>query len=206
MDSIVTVTGPASGPTAFDLATLADVKADLGITGSAEDATLARYISESSLLLARACNRIFAQETLSEQFRLDEAKPVLILVRRPATIASISEDDAAPLGNADWEMDGNAGLLYRLEDDRRIAWSASKVVVAYSAGFALPGGAPRDLQKAARTLAKAQWLAKGRDPLVRSESVPGVYEVAYWVGSLPGDVAWPAEIETVIAAYRDIPV
>jgi hypothetical protein len=206
MDSLVTVTGPASGPTAFDLTTLADVKVDLGIAGPAEDATLARYISESSLQLAHACNRVFAQETLSEQFRLDEAKPVLVLARRPAAITSISEDDAAPLTNADWEMDGNGGLLYRLEDDRRIAWTASKVVVAYSAGFDLPGGAPSDLQKAARTLVRAQWLAKGRDPLVRSESVPGVYEVAYWVGSLPGGAAWPAEIESVIAAYRDIPV
>jgi hypothetical protein len=206
MDSIVTVTGPASGPTAFDLATLSDFKADLGITGSGEDAVLARYISESSVQLARACSRVFAQETLSEQFRLDEAKPVLVLARRPAAITSISEDDAAPLTNADWEMDGNVGLLYRLEDDRRIAWTASKVVVAYGAGFDLPGGAPSDLQKAARTLVKAQWLAKGRDPLVRSESVPGVYEVAYWVGSLPGGAAWPAEIESAIAAYRDIPV
>ncbi len=206
MDSLLTVTTPASGATAFDLTTLGDVKADLGITGVSEDAVLTRYVTESSAQLARACDRVFAQETVSEQFRLDEPKRVLILKRRPAAVVSINEDDDLALGISDWEMDGNAGLLYRLRDDQRLVWTALKIVVVYQAGYALPSAGPKDLQKAARTLAKAQWLAKGRDPLVRSESVPGVYEVAYWVGALPGGAAWPAEIESAIATYRNIPV
>src|SRR5262245_27002581 len=95
MESILTVVTPA---TSFDLTTVADVKADLGITGGASDALLTRYISESSVQIARACNRVFGEEELSELFR---GRPFprhgtapLILSRRPVSeIDSVTEDD-----------------------------------------------------------------------------------------------------------------
>ena len=203
MDSLLTVTVAASGATAFDLTTLSDVKADLSITGASDDVILARYITESSLQFARACNRDFARETVSEQYRPEESKALLIVTRRPVvSITSIAEDGTA-LTVSDWETDLPAGLIYRLRSDYRCWWMAAKIVVVYVAGHTLPAEAPADLQKAARALVKAQWLSKGRDPLVRNEAVPGVYEVAYWVGGLPGGSSWPAEIEAAIAAYRN---
>ena len=79
MDSLLTVTIPPSGVTAFDLTTLCDVKADLNIMGASDDVLLARYITESSLQFARACNRVFARETVSEQGKL--TKPVRFTTR-----------------------------------------------------------------------------------------------------------------------------
>lgn len=203
MDSLLTIVTPASGASAFDLTTIGDVKADLEITAATQDALIARYVSESSLELALACNRVFAKETLSEQYRPDKAKRALILTRRPlAAVTSVSEDGDL-VAAADYETDFAAGLIYRLESDARASFAAAKIVVVYQAGYDLPGSAPKDLQKAARAMVKAQFLSKGRDPLVRSESVPGVYEVAYWVGGLPGGEAWPADIKAAIDRYSN---
>lgn len=200
MESILSVTTAA---TVFDLTTIADVKADLGITGTDSDALLTKYVTESSLELAKACNRVFAAETVSEQYRPTESKPKLTFKRRPVTsIISVTEDGTL-VAAADYEANVDAGLLFRLCSDRRTSFMAFKIVVVYVAGYALPGAAPKDLQKAARALVKAQFLAKGRDPLVRSETVPGVYEVAYWVGGLPGGAEWPGDIERALDAYSN---
>ena len=41
-----------------------------------------------------------------------------------------------------WELDAATGELWRLDgDDRRVAWPAAKIVVAYAAGYLLPGAA-----------------------------------------------------------------
>lgn len=200
MDSILTVTAPAS---TFDLTTITDVKADLGITNTDSDALLTRYVSESSIEFANACNRVFAKETVSELFRPDEPKRTLVLTRRPVvSITSVTEDGDVT-DASDYETDLTAGLIYRLEDDCRCAWGAAKIVVVYQAGYVVPASAPKDLQKAIRAIVKAQFLSKGRDPLVRSESVPGVYEVAYWVGGLPGGEAWPADIKAALDRYSN---
>lgn len=205
MKSILTVTTPAGS---FDLTTKADVKTDLGITVSTYDAQLDRYISESSLQLALACDRVFGLETVSEQIRLEVGKTAetLRLARRPlTTITSVSENGTLLVAGADYEADKEPGLLSRLASDKQSNWVAgAKIVALYESGYSLPGSAPKDLQKAARALVKAQWLSKGRDPLVRSESVPGVYEVAYWVGGLPGGATWPSEIEAALGAYRNV--
>lgn len=204
MQSILTVTTPAGSS---DLTTIADVKADLGITSITDDALLTRYVAESSLEFAAVCNRVFGLETVAELMRPTSALDVLVMRRRPiVAITSIVEDDDAALTVDDYELDKAAGMIWRLESDCRRRWYANKLVVTYQAGYALPGSAPRDLQKAVRAIVKAQYLSKGRDPLVRSEAVPGVYEVAYWVGGLPGGAAWPADIAAAIARYTHQPV
>lgn len=203
MDSLLTVTVAASGATAFDLTTIADVKADLGIADVASDALLTRYVTECSLELAKACNTVFATETVSELYRPSEAKEKLILTRRPvASIASVTQDGVVT-ASTDYEVNKDAGLLFPLLSDFRCWWAACKITVVYVAGYALPASAPKDLQKAARALVKAQFLGKGRDPLVKSEAVPGVYEAAYWVGSLPGGSEWPDDIERALVTYRN---
>lgn len=201
MDSLLTVTTPA---TVFDLSVLADVKDDLAIAVSTYDATLLRYLSEASLAIAKACGRVFAQEAVSEQFRFEaRPQPMLILTRWPVSaVASIVEDSTTLIG-ADWEVDAVTGRLYRLRADYKSWWTASKITVAYTAGYNLAAnGAPKDLQAAARSLIKSRWFAKARDPLVKSEEVPGVLRQDYWVGGLPGEGGFPPDVEDIVSLYR----
>lgn len=52
-----------------DLTTLANVKLELGITTTAEDATIAMWIDQASGVVSDYCNRSFGQETVLETIR-----------------------------------------------------------------------------------------------------------------------------------------
>jgi hypothetical protein len=62
----VTVTVP---PSTTKLIALADLKAILGITDSANDALLGNIIQRGSDVIARFCNRVFVQRTIQETLR-----------------------------------------------------------------------------------------------------------------------------------------
>ena len=57
----------------YDLTTLANIKDDLAIPAAdtSSDATLARFITEQSALVAQYCNRVFPIETIRDTFFLD---------------------------------------------------------------------------------------------------------------------------------------
>ena len=67
---VTTVLVPA---TSYDLTTLATIKDDLAIPAAdtSSDATLARFITEQSALVAQYCNRVFPVETVRDTFFLD---------------------------------------------------------------------------------------------------------------------------------------
>jgi hypothetical protein len=100
MNSILTVTDAA---TSYDLTTLANVKAELGITSGDGDTILRRYISGASQAAMQYCNRVFAVETVSEQFLPGRRERMirgivspLQLSRWPLTaVSSVTEDGAA---------------------------------------------------------------------------------------------------------------
>lgn len=211
--SLLTVTAAA---TATDLTTLEAFKAELAIAHGDGDEWIKRAIPRASAAIATWCNRVFAQETLSEQFRLDAPSPGgdrvagntdhLLLGRWPvSSIAAVTEDGVA-LAAADYELDGPSGVLYRVSDDSRVAWASAKIVVAYTAGYTLPGTAnytlPRDIEHAALLLLKSWWFARTRDPLVKQESISGVADVAYWVAA-PGQAAdLPPDVAALLDKYR----
>lgn len=56
-------------PSTSSLTTLADVKDELGISGSDQDARLKRYIASESVMIARYCNRVFGLATWQDEFR-----------------------------------------------------------------------------------------------------------------------------------------
>ena len=97
----------------------------------------------------------------------------------------------------DWELDAATGELWRLDGaDRRVAWPAAKIVVAYAAGYWLPGDPqrdlPEDLERACLETIKARWFARLRDPLAKSEQVQGIASADYWVPSAgDGDPGLP---------------
>ncbi|CAB4142648.1 gp6 domain containing protein [uncultured Caudovirales phage] len=203
MITTLAVTSPAS---TRDLTVLDTVKAELGIVGTSDDAYLADLIRQASDLIARFCRRPegFGRETVTQTWRLDRDPPCLILARDIApAVASVTEDGTA-LASTDWLLDGS--LLYRLQTDRQVAWTASKVVVSYAAGFALLTDVPYDLERCCIDLVRAGWRGRGRDPALKSMRVPDVLDVSYWggpdatVGGVPKDIAdrlapysrWPA--------------
>lgn len=184
---MLTVIGEADS---YALISLASAKTALGIAGDTEDAAIEDFIGRASDVIARHCNRVFALETVTEQFRLDRHRVDLLLSRYPVTsIASIVEDGVT-LAATDYEVDPSNGVLARLHDDNPCWWPLGKTVVTYVAGYEL-ADMPPALQQACLQLVKAYYIGADRDPLVRSESVTPMSSASYFVSDaehLPPDV------------------
>lgn len=196
---MLTVTAPASVRT---LVTLAAVKAELGITTGDDDAILSDYIAMASAAAESYCRRVFALETVSETLRPERTVKAVVLARRPVTaVASVTVAGVALTG-AEWELDGPAGLLYRLYADERTSWSAEKVAVAYTAGYAT---IPADVARAVTMLVVGYHASQGRDPTLRTETVDGVggfgYVLAGAVGGMPGSL--PGQVAQLLDRYLD---
>lgn len=162
-----------------DLTTIAKVKTELGITGTAEDARLTALVVEASAVIAAWCGRTgFGRETLRQTERLTGACEAIRLDRDLApAVTSVTVDGEALLA-AEYELDGS--LLYRLSDTYRIAWVYGVVVVDYQAGWTLPSGAPADIDRAAQDMVVGLYRAAGRDPSVRQEMVEGIGSTSYF--------------------------
>lgn len=177
---MLTVTTPADD---YDLTLLATVKAELGITDRAEDANLARWIRQASDTIAKHCNRVFAEETVSETFRLKCREDGLLLTRFPVTaITSVVENDIT-LEAGDYELarDGG-GVLNRLRFDREWTWPIGKIVVTYTAGYALVSDLPDGIERAAIVLVNQYRYSAERDPQLRGETTEGAGSSSYFDG------------------------
>lgn len=209
MDSLLTVTGPASNR---KLTTAAALRTELGLSsGSLDDTRANDVIARASKAAERYCSRIFAQETVSEVFRLaarDRGPEKLILARWPiVSITSVTEDGNALTGS-DYEADLATGQVFRLSSDTRTAWCAQKTTVVYVGGYVLPGDGgtrtlPEDVEAAALKLAAGFYFGAARDPLVKGESADGIGSVDYWVGGMPGASGeLPPDVLALLAPYR----
>ena len=78
--SILAVTAPAARR---GLTTVAMVKRELGITGSADHDFLEELILQASAVIEGWCRRVFTREDVSETFRLSAERAVLHLARWP---------------------------------------------------------------------------------------------------------------------------
>ena len=77
------------------------------------------------------------------------------------------------------------------------------VTAIYNAGYST---IPDDLQEAVILLAKMRWFARNRDPMLRSQSVPGIYEAQYWLGTgLGGQGDLPVDVTEKLDRFR-VPV
>jgi hypothetical protein len=197
MQSILTVTTAAS---TYDLTSLANVKAELGIANGTNETVLKRYISGASSAVAQYCNRVFVSETLSENFipsRRDRfvrggVEP-LQLARFPVTAITSVTEDGTTLTMDDYLADNTFGQLTRINDDGFPRnWLNAPIVVEYSAGFAT---IPSDVEDAVIRMVTARYLAKGRDRSLKQESIPGVIERQWWIatgieaGNMTPDIA-----------------
>lgn len=206
MQSKVSITTPS---TFTSMTTLERVKAELGITNSASDALLLAKIAEASSDLEAHIGGRLCRERLTQLcWGVPNVAAVLVLARFPvASIVSLAVDDD-DVDLAELRLDEETGLLTRLTaDGYPCSWHwAKSVSIVFDAGYLMPGEAGRDLppvlEAAAVELVSSYWAAKGRDPLVRVEDIPGVMRTEYWVGAVGEAGSLPPSVESKIEPFR----
>jgi uncharacterized phiE125 gp8 family phage protein len=223
MRSVVQIVTPSKSEL---LTTLSRVKGELNITTGTNDEVLQAKIAEASSDVQAAIGYRLPSEDVVETFWRDDgqhwlrlgphgANPpetTLFLKRTPVSaIASVTVDDL-PLDSSEWRLDPDAGLLDRLTPDGRpCAWCFCKsVIVAYTAGFILPGnpgrrppfGLPAGVEGAVVALVSDYWASRGRDPTLRAESIPGVIDRQFWVGAVGDPGLLPPRVWASIAQFR----
>lgn len=222
MDSILTVIDPASS---YDLIDIETVKDELGITGTASDAKLQRWITATSVRFANICGVVFPEENVSEVFRLlgggygvhgsygylghgGSGQPYglpIKLRRRPVTFVTSVAEDTNPLTPDAYETNLPGGLIYRVIGNARGNWCGNGITIVYSAGY-YP--IPPDAQDAVMTILRHKWAASSRDPLLRRFQIENVGSEDYWVPLSQQNAyeALPPDLQPVadtISYYRD---
>lgn len=212
MKSVLTVVTAADS---VDLTILANVKAELGITVTTEDANIETWIDQASGIITAECNRVFGRETVLESFRnrlngnSQWAEPEkMILARTPVTaFTSVVENTKTLVEGVDFECNRESGILTRLCGDYERRWCFRTLLVTYTGGYALLGTLPIAIERATIAMVKAYRSASTRDPMLKSEEIPGVLSQTFWVGST-GEKSngLPPDVETLIAPYRHLPI
>jgi uncharacterized phiE125 gp8 family phage protein len=208
MDSIVTVITP---PTATRLATLAALKAELSIPAGdpSSDVALEGLLGQASAAITRWCGLSMARQQLREAFRLWRPVEVLVLSRGPVSSIAAVTESASALAEADWEVDPGAGLLWRLSGGERCRWSACRIVVDYWVGWRLPeqegSDLPPEIERACILAAASMWHARGRDPLLRSETTEGVGSTSF-LDPRGGIEGLPPQAAGLLAPWRRISI
>jgi hypothetical protein len=197
------------------LASLTTFKAEMGITGTDDDARLGELLDQASAIVVAYLDRALAYETVSELFRDDEIPlgPELYTDRWPLVSVSSVVVDGVTLDSSLYEVDGGYGTVFRLgTDGYRTNWQdggTRKVVVQYSAGHKLPGEAgrslPLDIERATLDIARGTYQSQRRDPSLKSMEVPGVLKEDYWVGEIGSTVGGvPSTVASSLDRYRRI--
>ncbi|EHM00534.1 hypothetical protein HMPREF9946_02574 [Acetobacteraceae bacterium AT-5844] len=200
---MLTVVTPASSSA---LVSLEVAKSELEIPAddTSQDEKLRRAIARASAMIARHCNRVFAREQLRQTFR-PMTSDALLLARSPATVTAVTSD-GQPLTGEEWELD--QCLLYRLRGGCRIPWFGRVVVVDYAAGYRMPEGPqeneapelPLDLEQACLQLLTFLRESAGRDPMLRSLSVPEAISQS-WLDPRAGAAQLPPQVAEAVAPY-----
>lgn len=199
------------------LTTLEELKAQLSITATDEDAYLESQITRSSAAICTYLNvaaatdgsRTLGRETLIETFRLDKYQPELVLARYPVTsIASVVEDGTT-LTAAEYEVRSGGVLVKLTTDDDETCWPPLKVVVTYTAGWLLPDQdgrtLPEDIEDAAIGLIKAVRFNRTRDPNLRGENIlESLYSYTLFAPSENKDGIMPADVASLLEPYRNV--
>jgi hypothetical protein len=212
---ISTVVTPA---TDTDLTTLATVKTELDIETTRHDAWLSKTISVGSAALQNYCNRIFAPQTIQDQFWFardswprvvrDEIAPLELTTWPTVAMTSVVETIVGVVTTlvlgTDFLLDAEHGWLTRLNlHGYPCHWQSSPVVAIYQSGYAT---IPDDVDEACVMLVKMRWFSRLRNPLIRSQTAVGAYEASYVMGTGPGgEDDMPAEVTALINRYR-VPV
>jgi hypothetical protein len=205
------ITRVVTPATDMALVTLEEVKAALGIdpADTSSDVALTAQINAISAAINNYCNRIFPQQVYQDQGRqlsswLNPGQP--LRVRQPPidTDTLVVTEDGVVLGADQYEVDAENGAIYRLQTNMIAAWGGNLVLFDYTGGFE---PIPADVKAGALQWLNTRWMAKGRDPALRSETIPDVISVVYQndsasSGSSYSDSRPPPEICFWLQSYR----
>jgi hypothetical protein len=207
---VTTITAPASSFALIDLATL---KSDLGVTITADDAFLTRLIARASTAISQFCNRVLVAETLSDSFsagRSSSARMVLDrdmplqLSRWPVIeLGAVIENGTTLTVGVDFLLDGPSGQLTRIDaDGARKPWLDAPISVAYSAGY---DPIPDDIVDACEKHVLSTYMARGRDPALKTETLVGVFQAQYFGDQAKGMANIMDVLAPTLSNYR-VPV
>jgi hypothetical protein len=216
------VTAAAADAEARRLTKVAAVKAAMRETSSAYDTEIGNCIDRVSASSAAYCKLAraigvspptFGAETLRATWFADHAcyyrdvDQLVLPWRAPLIgITSVVEDGVTLMEGTHYElMDG--GLLQRLNSDTSAPkrWSGGKIVVVYDAGWDLPDDVPTELEGPVIEQVKLVFRSGPRDPGIRSETVPDVYQAAFNVagGDAIGRSGLLVALEDALAPFKD---
>jgi hypothetical protein len=105
------------------------------------------------------------------------------------------------VSGTDYTIDPVCGWLIRLgAGGIPTAWTAATMTVVYQAGY---DTMPADIEDATLRVIAQRWAGRGRDPLLKSQSQPGLGDQTYWIGTVPGvRGVFTEEIAGLLDAYR----
>ena len=175
------------------LATLAEVKALLGITHTDDDAQLTPLIAGASTLIERYTGATFAVTEFTEIH--DGGVEALILERLPVVTVTSVTDRTAGATVTYYETDPDTGMIYRGADglgQRRWQGGRRRFEVAYTAGH---DGAPDDVKQALAMIVAAM----RENPAGMTAQKDGDYSF-----SATGDTI-PPGANAILMRYRNRP-
>lgn len=194
--TISSIVDPAESYSLVDLTTL---KTLLGITVGTYDGYLNLVIPQVSTAAQNFANNPFVVETIQDQFwpgadgwpyMVRRRTAPLQLSRWPivsmvSVIETINNVATTLTLGTDYLADVADGQLTRLSTYSAppvgvspwpVDWRANPIVAQYEAGYA---AIPGDVIDAVADVIKAKWYGQQRDPMVRSETVPGVLSQSF---------------------------
>jgi len=204
MHSSLEVITPAA---CMDLTILETAKMELGIpdTDTSQDDNIAILIKQASGVVADYCNQVFGAEEVVETFWADapsEWARSFMLSREPVISIDSVTIDGVVIAPSQYRV-ASDGHLHRLDTVGMTFWAlTSTAVINYTAGYVLLDDLPYGVERAALSMIKTFHSGVGRDPMVRSESIPGLRDVSYQVGSLGDSESLPPEVTALLRPYR----
>jgi hypothetical protein len=194
------------------LVSLDQAKAALGIApaDTSQDVMLQQLIDQVSAAIDNYCGRIFVRQTYRDQnrFACNWLGPGDELLTRQwpiplddggVPVLTVSESGAA-LDPAQWEVNVETGALWRFDGSAAMtAWTANLIVIDYDAGY---DAVPPDVQGATLEWLTGRWMAIGRDPALRSETIPDVISQTYRGDDPATTQAMPTAVRDWLMPYR----
>jgi len=192
------------------LVTVEQAKATLGIDAAdtSQDTALAALIDHVSAAIHRYIDRILVQQGYRDQFRyvanwMFVGEP-LQLWQYPVAldedgypVAAVVQDGVTVDATL-YESNDERGLLYSIDASGAYGWTGLLITVDYTAGY---DPIPEDVQAAALDWLTARWHSEGRDPTLRSETVPDLLAQTY-AGSDPmAATGIPGTARDLLAPY-----
>jgi hypothetical protein len=191
------------------LAKLSDLKQELLITDTSQDAYLNRILSHSSDLIQNYCNRTFAVRQVTQDIFDVENKKYIIASSYPVLrIISITVDDEL-LTTSDYALlsANGDGVIKPLNSTG--VWNAEKITIVYKCGYNIPDqqqtdpdakDLPMDIQRVCLDLSATQYYDRTRDPYIKSISVQDVESRTFFDRSQAG--VFTEFMENVLSMYR----